>query len=276
MEGLQKIWVKAYKNVRHVTYHGQLQIPYRYTTFPTAESGHECPLPSGVLTQALLQHVDQCMLHEDVVNAIMLAQLARTLEEWHCNSITDLIDEMGLWDWNVAYKDFWSRLAKSLHSQNVSITWAGKIDKKLASMPVPGKMSWATAKQSIRKCKIRIEKIGGSRVDTEPTVCGLDAHVWNLLWTGEEAMKRGMPILKKAGFESVENLQRTAVGFSSNAYKDLPPLLRLPTTSNGEQRVQMLVPNAQEMHSTTQFLMQKYLNLADCKGLELLSTERRC
>jgi len=36
-------------------------------TFPTAERGHECPLLSGVLTQALLQHVDQCMRHEDVV-----------------------------------------------------------------------------------------------------------------------------------------------------------------------------------------------------------------
>ena len=36
----------------------------------------------------------------------MLAQLARTLTEWHCNSYTDLIDEMELWDWNVANKDF--------------------------------------------------------------------------------------------------------------------------------------------------------------------------
>jgi len=54
----------------------------------------------------------------------MLAQLARTLIEWHCNSFTDLIDEMELWDWNIANKDFWSRLVKSLHSQKVSVTWA--------------------------------------------------------------------------------------------------------------------------------------------------------
>ena len=37
-----------------------------------------------------------------------------------CNSFTDLIDEMELWDWNVANKDLWSQLAKSLHSQKVS------------------------------------------------------------------------------------------------------------------------------------------------------------
>jgi len=36
------------------------------------------------------------------------------------------------------------------------------------------------------------------------------------------------------------------------------------------------VPNTQGLHRTTQFLMQQYLNLVDWKGLELLSTERRC
>jgi len=86
------------------------------------------------------------------------------------------------------------------------------MDKKLASVLVPRKMSWATATRSIRKCKSRIEKIGESRVDTEPTVWGLDVQVWNLLWTGEEAMKKGMPILIKAGFKSVEILPKIYQG----------------------------------------------------------------
>jgi len=126
--------------------------------------------------QALLQHVDPCTWHEYIVK-IMLAQLARASEEWICNSPTDLIYEMELWDWNVANKNFWSRLAKSFHSQKGSVTWAGKMDPKLASVLVPEKMSWATAMRSIQKCKIRIEQIEGSRVDTESTVWGLDAHV---------------------------------------------------------------------------------------------------
>jgi len=50
-------------------------------------------------------------------------------------------------------------------------------------------------------------------------------------------MKKGIPILKRAGFEGVEDLPRTAVGFSLKAYQDLPPQLRLSATSNGEQRV---------------------------------------
>jgi len=121
-------------------------------------------------------------------------------------------------------------------SKSVSHMGKKKKDKKLASVLVPGKMNWATATRSIRKCKTRIEKIGGLRVDTEPAVWGLDVQVWNLLWTGEEAMKKGIPILKRAGFESVEDLPRTAVGFSSKAYQDLQPQLRLSATSNGEQR----------------------------------------
>jgi len=128
-----------------------------------------------------------------------MEQIPATLSQpstrgWHCNSFTDLIDGMELWDWNVANKDFWSRLAKSLHSLKLSVTWAEKKDKTLASVLVPEKMSWATATRSIRKCKTRIEKIGGSRVDTEPTAWGLDVQVWNLLWIGEEAMKKGIPI----------------------------------------------------------------------------------
>ena len=50
-------------------------------------------------------------------------------------------------------------------------------------------------------------------------------------------MKEGMPIFKKARSKSVEDLPRTAVSYSSKAYKDLPPQLRLSATSNGEQKV---------------------------------------
>jgi len=74
-------------------------------------------------------------------------------------------------------------------------------------------------------------------------------------------MKKGLPISKKVEFESVEDLPRTAVVFSSKAYQDLPPQPRSPATSNGEQRVQVRVPNAQGLHHTTLFLMQEYLHL---------------
>ena len=152
----------------------------------------------------------------------------------------------------------------------------------LAANAAPAAPVTNTALQKIpmsvatQKCKKRIEKIGESRGDTEPTAWGLDAQVWNLIWTGEEAMKKGMQIIKKVVFESVEDLPRKAVGFSSKAYQDLLPQLKSSATSNGEQRVRVCGQNAQGLHRTTQFLMQEYLNLVDWKGLELPSTERRC
>jgi len=63
LEGLQKIWAQSCKNAWHVPW-STANSSY---TFPTADGGHEWPLPSGVLTQALLQPVDQCVRHEDVV-----------------------------------------------------------------------------------------------------------------------------------------------------------------------------------------------------------------
>jgi len=77
-------------------------------------------------------------------------------------------------------------LAKSLHSQKVSITWAENVDQKPSSVLVPGN----TVYPEVPRCKIQIEKIGVSRVDTKPTACGLDAQVRNLLRIGEEAMKK--------------------------------------------------------------------------------------
>jgi len=126
----------------------------------------------------------------------MLAQLARTLDKWHLVSFTDLIEKMDLWKWNDAKKDFWSRLAKALQVTKVSVTWAEELDKRLAVARDPGKISWATATRLMRLCRSRIEKIGGSRVDTKPIARGLDTHVWNSLWTGEEVMRKGVPILR--------------------------------------------------------------------------------
>ena len=89
-------------------------------------------------------------------------------------------------------------------------------------------------------------------------------------------MKKIIPILKRAGFESVKDLPRTAVGFSSKAYQGLSPRLRLSATSNGEQMVRVRVPNAQGLHRTTQFFMHECLNLVDWKGLNAEKVQSEC
>jgi len=65
----------------------------------------------------------------------------------------------------------------------------------------------------------------------------------------------------KAGIESVEDLPRTAAGYSSKEYQDLPPQLRLSAMchhSSGFLQRRMVgkesdvrVPNAHGLHHTT-------------------------
>jgi len=103
------------------------------------------------------------MRHEDVSKNIMLSGSSHTLDEWLCDSFVELIEEMEQWKGDDATRDFWSRLAKALQQINISVTWA----ERLAFVHTTAKLSWATATRSIRECKMRIERIGGLRLDTD-------------------------------------------------------------------------------------------------------------
>jgi len=124
-----------------------------------------------------------------------------------CNSFVELIEEMELWKWDDTNRDFWSRLAKALQQSNISVTWAEQLDSTLASVHTK-KLSWATATRSVKEYKMRIERIRGSRLDTDSEVWGLDQTTWELMWAGEEAMRKSIPALRQAGYESISDLPR--------------------------------------------------------------------
>jgi hypothetical protein len=69
-------------------------------------------------------------------------------------------------------------------------------------------MSWAAATRSVRECKMRIERIGGSRLDTDSEVWGLDQTTWELMWAGEAAIQKSIPALRQAGYEGISDLFR--------------------------------------------------------------------
>jgi len=98
--------------------------------------------------------------------------------------------------WDDATGDFWSRLAKALQQSNISVTWAEQLDSRLASVHITEKLSWTAATRSIRECKMRIERIRGSCLDTDSEVWGLDQTTWELTWAGEAAMQKSISTLK--------------------------------------------------------------------------------
>jgi len=141
-------------------------------------------MPVAVLTQELMLHAERCMRHEDVSKKIMLAGSNRTLDAWLCDYFAELIQEMELWKWVDATRDFWSRLAKVMQQSNVPVTWAEQLDSRLESVQITGKMSWAAATRSMKECKMRIERIRGSRLHTDSEVWGLDQTTRELIWAG--------------------------------------------------------------------------------------------
>jgi len=210
-----------------------------------------------------------------VSKKIMLAGLNRTLDEWLCDSFAELIEEIEQWKWDDAIGYFWSRLAKALQQISISVTWAEQFDSRLASVHTTGKMSWATATRSIRECKMRIERIGGSRLHTDSEVWGLDQTIWELMWAGEVAMRKSIPALRQAGYESISDLPRIHQSYREKALVVIPPVVRICTTSNGEQRVQVLIPVVQGLSQKQRQLLQKYFELVDWQGFKLPSAERR-
>jgi len=172
LNDVKRLSVQAYKNAWHLPQSTASAL--FIFIFPKTHAGKESTLLMAVLTQELLLHAERCMRHEDVSKTIMLSGSNRTLDEWLCDSFVELIEEMELWKGHDATRDFWSRLAKVLQQSNISVTWAEQLDSRLASVHTNAKLSWATATRSIRECKMRIERIGGSRLDTDSEVWGLD------------------------------------------------------------------------------------------------------
>jgi len=180
LDDVKRLCVQAYKNAWHLP----RSTASALFIFLKTHAGKESTLPMAVLTQELLLHAERCMRHEDVYKKIMLAGLNCTLDEWLCDSFAELIEDMELWKWDDATRVIWSRLAKALQQSNISVTWAEQLDSRMASAHTTGKLSWAIATRSIRECKMRIERIGGLRLDT-------DSEVWGLIkqygsWCGQE------------------------------------------------------------------------------------------
>jgi len=151
------------------------------------------------------------------------------------------VKKLELWKWDDATGDFWSRLAKALQQGNISVTWAEQLDSRLASVHTTGKLSWAAATRSIRECKMRNERIRGSRLGTDSEVWGLDQTTWELMWAGESAMRQSIPALRQAGYESISDLLRIQQCYRESALVVIPPVMKICAKSNGKHRVQGLI-----------------------------------
>jgi len=122
---------------------------------------------------------------------------------------------------------------------------------------------------------MRIGKIGGSSLDTDSEVWGLDQTTWELMWAEEAVLRKSIPALRQAGCESFSDLPRIQQSYREQAFVVIPPVMRICATSNGEQRVQMLIPVGHRLSQRQRQLRKQYVELVDWQGLKRPSAERR-
>jgi len=88
-------------------------------------------------------------------------------------------------------------------------------------------------------------------------------------------MQKSILTLRQAGYDSISDLPRIQQRYREKALVVITPAMRICATSNGEQRVQVLIPVVQGLSQKQQQLMQQYLEQVDWQGLKLSSAERR-
>jgi len=89
------------------------------------------------------------------------------------------------------------------------------------------------------------------------------------------AMRKIIPALRRAGYESISDLPRIQQSYREKALVVIPLAMRIGVTSNGEQRVQVLIQVVQGLSQKQRQLMRQYFELVDWQGLKLPSAERR-
>jgi len=112
---------------------------------------------------------------------------------------------------------------------------------------------------------MRIERIRGSRLDTDSEVWGLDQTTWELTWAGEAAMRKSIAALRQAGYENISDLPRIQKSCREKAVVVIPPVMRICATgtSNGKQRFQVLIPVVQGLSQKQRQLMRQFFDLVD-------------
>jgi len=68
---------------------------------------------------------------------------------------------------------------------------------------------------------------------------------------GEVAMQKTISTLRQAGYESISDMPRIQKSYREKAFVVIPLVMRICATSNGKQRVQVLIPVVQRTVTET-------------------------
>jgi len=184
---------------------------------PTGRHGMS-PTCSCVMAQELCHHLQLCLKHEDVARQLTLRDLHLACEQWACDSLRELTEEMEMWKWDSKLDNKWARVAMCSQMLNISIDMPEDTKEERRGT------SWARATRDLRRLRHRIEAVGGSKDQWETGVWHMDKEQWDLLWTGEQAFWKAVPHLLAAGHRTAEALTEPRKLDTGRPYK-IPQLM---------------------------------------------------
>ena len=92
---------------------------FRFSVFPKKWGGEELSTPVNIIAQELSNNIRRCLVHDDVAKSITIQELQRSKDEWMCNTLNELYDEMELWQWNEVQHNRWTRALKACNQVGV-------------------------------------------------------------------------------------------------------------------------------------------------------------
>jgi hypothetical protein len=185
---LQSLWLQAYNRAEYLA-NGMANDVF---IFPKKWGSEELSTPVNIIAQAMCNNIRRCLVHDDVAKSITIQELQRATDEWMCNTISELYDEMELWQWNAVQHNRWARALKASNRVGFRPMW--NIDELQDGEK---NLSWATATRPLRKLKARIIKVGGKQEQPQEQAWRLeDAAQWELLLRGEEVFWKVAGVLE--------------------------------------------------------------------------------
>jgi hypothetical protein len=131
---------------------------------------------------------------------LTLRDLHLACEQWGCDSLRELTEEMEMWKWDSTLENKWARVAMCSQMLNIPIDMPEDTKEERRGT------SWARATCELRRLRHRIEAVGGSKDQWEAGVWHMDKEQWDLLWTGEHIFWKAVPHLLAAGHRTAEAL----------------------------------------------------------------------
>ena len=135
---------------------------------PAKDHGIRRVHPTGrhgisMLAQELCRHLQRCFKHEDVARQLTLRDLNLACEQWACDSLRELTEEMEMWKWDSTLDNKWARVAKCSQLLSIPVKMPGAQEERRNTI-------WARETRELRRLRHRIEAVGGSKDQWEAGV----------------------------------------------------------------------------------------------------------